>query len=143
MHVDQMPFRVPAEHPLQAEPGSASVHPPTQITATPEVVSRPIPLTQPTRTTSSGTTSLRRVCCLVPTELLAEVLVRLGMAPRPIRARGTSMVPRSLRLLPLGLGQAMPAGKAWAHPLRLSPMPTRATGRPRIWDRYLPSMEIL
>ncbi len=104
MHVDQMLFRVPAVRLLQAEPGSASVHPPTQITATPEVVSRRIPLIQPTRTTSSGRTLLRQVRWVVPTEHLAEVLVRRGMAPRPIRARGTSMVLRSLRLLPPRLG---------------------------------------
>ncbi len=94
------------------------------------MASRRIPLTQLTHITPSELTLLRRVRWVVRTELLAEVLMRRGIPPRPIRAQGASMMPRFLRLLHLGLGQVIPGGKVWAHPLR-------------IWDRRPPSMEIL
>ena len=140
MHVDQPPFLVPAVHLLQAELGSASVHPPTQVTAAAEVLNRPILLTRRTRTPFNGIILRRPVPWLVQTALLAEVPVRREMAPRPTPAPEINMVPQSLRLLPQGLVPALPGGKVSDHLLPLRLMPIWGTGRPRI--RCPPSLEI-
>ena len=140
MHVDQPPFLVPAVHLLQAELGSASVHPPTQVTAAAEVLNRPILLTRRTRTPFNGIILRRPVPWLVQTALLAEVPVRRGTAPRPTLAPETNMVPPSLRRPLQDLLQAMPGDKVSGHLLRLRLMHMWATGRPRI--RCPPSLEI-
>ena len=140
MHVEQTPFRAPAVRLLQPELGSASVHPPTQVTAAAEVLSRRIPLIRRTRTIFNGIILLRPARWLVQTALLAEVPVRRGTVPRPTPAPETiNMVHQSRRLLPQGLVQAMPGGKVSDHLLPPRLMPMWETGHRRI--RCPPSLE--
>ena len=141
MHVDhQTPFRAPAVHLQQPEPGSASGQLPTQVTAAAEALNQRILLTRRTRTLFNGIILLHPLPWLMQMALLAEVPVRRGTAPRPTLAPETNMVPPSLRRPLQDLLQAMPGDKVSGHLPRLRLMPMWATGRPRI--RCPPSLEI-